>query len=110
MLAAVHVLSAKKEKSNVERNKIEDSNVNPGTSVPKISISAALLLLCDCLLPSVELQCQNTDATVLIFSSCCIDLLGALQIRPDNPEVKAEVHSFPWVAPLYVFLAFNATA
>lgn len=89
---------------------LQDGNVNPGTSVPTISISTALLLYCDCLLPSVDLQCQNTGATVLVFSSHCVDPLDALQIRPNNPEVKGEVHAFPWVAPWYVFLAFNATA
>lgn len=45
---------------------------------------------------------------LLIFSSCCAELFGALQIRPNNPEVKGKVYAFLCSALLYVFLACNA--
>lgn len=84
--------------------------MNPEINVPEIPGFSALSQSCDCLLPSVEVQCQNTGAAVLVSSSCCVVLFDALQINPDNPEVKAEVLAFPWAAPLCVFLAFNASA
>lgn len=82
--------------------------MKPGTGVPKMSSSTALLPCCDCLPPSVELQCQNTGATVLIFSSHCVDRFHALQIRSDNSKMKEVLHTSPWVALLYV--SFNASA